>query len=236
MTPDHKPIPRSFPRPLLENTTTPFPNCFFPLFLSLPQVVQPKVMAVINVVNGCLVILVGVLYFLFLPSLSVACGACISEVLCGLYCVLNGLIFINFSTGCIKGLNSCNRKNFGFMYTFYGRFFFVVFCGSLCFGLKDPTQKTVVGNVPVFGYHWLGILTGVLSWISALFNVWAMCNYPEYSLDRGGMLTPRTTPNEGGNVVGIPMEERFKQQPPEQEQTRAANAVEFGEANDNPFA
>jgi len=200
--------------------------------LSLPQVVQPKVMAVINVVNGCLVILVGVLYFLFLPSLSVACGACISEVLCGLYCVLNGLIFINFSTGCIKGLNSCNRKNFGFMYTFYGRFFFVVFCGSLCFGLKDPTQKTVVGNVPVFGYHWLGILTGVLSWISALFNVWAMCNYPEYSLDRGGMLTP----NEADNVVGIPMEERFKQQPPEQEQTRAANAVEFGEANDNPFA
>lgn len=28
----HKPILRSFPRPLLENTTTPFPNCFFPLF------------------------------------------------------------------------------------------------------------------------------------------------------------------------------------------------------------
>ena len=122
------------------------------------------------------------------------------------------------------------------MYTFYGRFFFVVFCGSLCFGLKDPSQKTVVGNEVVFGYHWLGILTGILSWISALFNVRAMCNYPEYSVDRGGMLTPG---QQQGETVGIPLEEgRFKDIAPQQtgQTPTESNNVAFGDQNDNPFA
>ena len=95
---------------------------------------------------------------------------------------------VNFSTGIIPWLDRCNRKNFGFMYTFYGRFFFIIFAGSLCFGLKDPSLPSTSGDVIVYGQHWLGILTGILSWISGIFNVWALCNYPEYSLDRGGML------------------------------------------------
>ena len=212
-------------------------------------------MSVLNVINGALVILVGVLYFAFLPELSASCDAGMSDVLCGLYCVLNGLIFINFSTGCIKGLDKCNRKNFGFMYTFYGRFFFVVFCGSLCFGLKDPTTKKVVGNDVVFGPYWLGILTGVLSWLLALFNVWAMCNYPEYGLDRGGMLTPGASPNNPQNH-GIPLEEgRFHDVSESASASASASAsvsasasavaqkkvidtgADFGGGNDdNPFA
>jgi hypothetical protein len=194
-------------------------------------------MSVLNVINGALVILVGVLYFAFLPELSASCGACMSDVLCGLYCVVNGLIFIIFSTGCIKSLDKYNRKNFGFMYTFYGRFFFVVFCGSLCFGLKDPSQKTVVGNDVVFGSHWLGILTGILSWLSALFNVWAMCNYPEYGVDRGGMLTARAGLNNPQSA-GIPLEEgRFHDvsaSPPAVAQKDTG--ADFGSVDDNPFA
>jgi len=196
-------------------------------------------MSVLNVINGLLVILVGIMYFIFLPDLSVSCGACMSDVLCGLYCVLNGIIFIQFSTGCIKGLDRCNRKNFGFMYTFYGRFFFVVFCGSLCFGLKDPSQKTVVGNEIVFGNHWLGILTGVLSWLSAIFNVWAMCNYPEYSIDRGGMLTQGGNASNGGATAGIPMEEgRFNDVavPKQAKQAPVDQGNDFGSTDDNPFA
>ena len=192
-------------------------------------------MSVVNVINGSLVILVGVLYFAFLPEIFTARNPCIADTLCGLYCVLNGLIFINFSTGCIKGLDACNRKNFGFMYTFYGRFFFVVFCGSLCFGLKDPSQKTVVGNEVIYGSHWLGILTGVISWLSALFNVWAMCNYPEYSLDRGGMLTSATATGGDNGAIGIKMEQgRFTDVAKPQD-----TGAEFGGnpgQDDNPFA
>ena len=136
--------------------------------------------------------------------------------------VVNGVIMINFSTGIIPWLDRCNRKNFGFMYTFYGRFFFIIFAGSLCFGLKDPKLVSVAGNEKVFGSHWLGILTGTLSWLSGLLNVWALCNYPEYSLDRGGMLV--SPPTEGGKQMtpmgsngGIPNETLLRRTVPNSE-------------------
>ena len=122
------------------------------------------------------------------------------------------------------------------MYTFYGRFLFVVFSGSLCFGLKDPEHQTVVGDQIVFGFHWLGILTGVLSWMSALFNVWAMCNYPEYSLDRGGMLVSGGGSGNGQN--GTRMEEGMFEDGPQQNQQRAPAPAKQSNSDqtDNPFA
>ena len=161
---------------------------------------------------------------------------------------INGLIFVIFSTGCIPWLDAYNRRNFGFMYTFYGRFFFVLFCGSLCFGLKDPDNSSVVDGKPVYGNHWFGILTGVLSWTLSVFNVWALCNYPEYGADRGGVLRLTNNNNTGGDGGGfakppqqITMQEQqlgSSQQPLSTTEPAAplVDEAAFGAAQDNPFA
>lgn len=129
---------------------------------------------------------------------------------------------INFSTGIIPWLDKCNRKNFGFMYTFYGRFLFIIFAGSLCFGLKDPSRPD--GDESYYS-HWLGILTGTLSWISGLFNVWALCNYPEYSIDRGGMLIQQ---HESGTML-----QDMATDSGNDGNAGAAGQAEFGSSNDN---
>ena len=87
---------------------------------------------------------------------------------------------------------------------------------------------SVVGNDKVFGSHWLGILTGTLSWLSGLLNVWALCNYPEYSLDRGGMLV--SPPTEGGKQM-TPMGSNGGDT---QRDTAAQDGAEFGMADDSP--
>jgi hypothetical protein len=146
---------------------------------------------------------------------------------------------VNFSTGIIPWLDRCNRKNFGFMYTFYGRFFFIIFAGSLCFGLKDPALPSVDGDVKVYGQHWLGMLTGILSWVSGIFNVWALCNYPEYSLDRGGMLVAPPVGESGKQMAPMGGASANPQHGAEFGMAGDApqsqvGADEFG--NDNPFA
>eukprot|EP00949_MAST-11_sp_MAST-11-sp1_P004790 g4790.t1 len=150
-------------------------------------VVQPKVMYFVNLLNAGGVGFVGVFIFMSMymgdPKYPVCeAGACIQTVLCGFYSIVCGLIFLIFSLGFVGPLDRCNRKNFGFMYTFYGRFLFVCFAGSLCFALKDASTCNEKGCQQ----HWIGVLVGGLSWANAIVNVWAICNYPEYTNDRGG--------------------------------------------------
>jgi hypothetical protein len=49
--------------------------------------VNPKVMAVINFANALLIGLVGVFYFIVMPTVCPPPTVCLSDVLCGFYCV-----------------------------------------------------------------------------------------------------------------------------------------------------
>ena len=99
---------------------------------------NPIVLKLINVINGALILLVGVLYWLSIPQNPTRS---IQAALIGTYSIACGIIFLVFSIGFGK-IDTCNRKNCGFVYTFYGRFLFVIFAGSLCFGLPDPQQTS----------------------------------------------------------------------------------------------
>ena len=49
--------------------------------------VNPKVMAVTNFLNALLIGLVGVFYFIVMPTICPPPKVCLSDVLCGFYCV-----------------------------------------------------------------------------------------------------------------------------------------------------
>lgn len=140
-------------------------------------------MQIFNFLNGALVLLTGIYYWLTLPQVSDHCGACIGYVLAGAYSIMNGIIYLLVSMNCVGPLDRMNRRWCGFVYTATGRFFFIVFAGSMCFALKDPAAKTSDG----YKMHPLGVVAGSLSWANAFFNVWAICNYPEYTDNRGGI-------------------------------------------------
>ena len=77
----------------------------------------PFVLGVINVVNSILILLTGVMFFIGLQKAPP--NKLMQQALCGLYTVCAGLIFLTFSVGGGHWVDLWNRKNCGFIYTFY---------------------------------------------------------------------------------------------------------------------
>lgn len=70
------------------------------------------------------------------------------------------------------------RRNFGFMFSFYGRTFFILFCATMLFAL----------NV------WLGWLMGVITALNGIFNGYVICVHPAF---KSGELNARSDPYGG---------------------------------------
>ena len=204
---------------------------------------NPIVLKLINVINGALILLVGVLYWLSIPQNPTRS---IQAALIGTYSIACGIIFLVFSIGFGK-IDTCNRKNCGFVYTFYGRFLFVIFAGSLCFGLPDSQQTSADAKAAggMLSSSVLGMVAGLLSWANALFNLWVICMLPEYSENIGANAGPETnaagTSGPGsfqppsGKDVGVPPDAFGSNS----NWGASDNSQKFGGGNsgdDNPFA
>jgi hypothetical protein len=206
-------------------------------------VTHPAVLKGINVLNGAGLITVGILYFLRISPLSA-----IQQSLCGFYSIICGLIFLIFSIG-FGQLDTCNRRNCGFVYTFYGRFLFVVFAGSLCFGLPDPAEDAAAAKAAkaTLAGSALGMAVGFISWANAFFNLFIICMMPEYSNAIGGDAGPNVqqgAPNAGPGSFQPPSEQSVisnsKPDPFGANQSwNAPDSSAYGAGNsgdDNPFA
>ena len=190
----------------------------------------PFVLGVINVVNSILIFLTGVMFFIGLQKAQP--NKLMQQALCGLYTVCAGLIFLTFSVGGGHWVDLWNRKNCGFIYTFYGRMLFILFAGSLCFALpsNDAKDATASSSMAV-GASFYGSIVGYFTWANGFFNMWIICMMPEYSanIGEGAVSTKQASkPTAGPGSF----------QPPKQSDVRAPNEVPadaFG-SNDSSWA
>lgn len=123
-----------------------------------------------NMLNGVAMIVFGILGFL---NLFFALN--ITTVTINIYIMFFGLLLTclecNFSNLAPKF-----RRNFGFMFSFLGRIFFIFFSGTMCFASDSI----------------LGYIIGAVTMVNALFNGYIVCMHPAFR--RGGELSGATDP------------------------------------------
>ena len=188
----------------------------------------PLVLGIINFINAALIILTGIFFFVGLPK---AGSKVVQQALCGFYTLCAGLIFLTFSVGGGHWVDTWNRKNCGFIYTFYGRMLFILFAGSLCFALPSNDAKDATSSSTVaLGASFFGSIVGYVTWFNSFFNMWLICMMPEYSANIGadaGSLTSGSSQAKSGPGSF---------QPPKQNDVRRPNEVPedaFGSNNAN---
>jgi hypothetical protein len=187
----------------------------------------PLVLGIINFINSACIILIGVLFFIGLPN---AGSKIIQQTLCGFYTLCAGLIFLTFSIGGGHWVDTWNRRNCGFMYTFYGRMLFILFAGSLCFALPSNDAKDATSSSSVaLGASFFGSIVGYVTWFNGFFNMWIICMMPEYSANIGATANGSTNGQPKTSGPG-------SFQPPKQDDVRSPNEVPadaFGSHNSN---
>ena len=62
------------------------------------------------------------------------------------------------------------RRNFGFLYSYSGRTLFILFIASLCLGTTSDNG----------GITELGWITGILTFINAMFNCFVVYSHPAF--------------------------------------------------------
>lgn len=113
------------------------------------------IMRFINLVNAGLLGLSSVMGFMNIDNVYV--------VYLSVYLAMFSLVLLAFELRLPKWEERF-RRLFGFMYSFWGRTLFLVFCGTLNFGID----------------YWVCILVGVLTLINSFFNCFIICQHPEF--------------------------------------------------------
>jgi len=159
-----------------------------------------------NMCNGLSLITLGILVFIVgLSQLS------FTSVTVSAYSVFFGLLLSCLECN-IANLARPLQRNFGFMFSFAGRTFFIVFCGSMAFAM---------GN-------WLGYLVGSLTLLNGMFNGYVICVHPAF---KSGELSAQGDPY-GGYTGGEKEMLAYLQTKPELAAKAQGAALSF--ARDNP--
>jgi COPI associated protein len=140
-----------------------------------------RVLRVFNMLNGLTMIATAILVF-FVSIVSISFTSLITS---GLVCFF-GILLTCLECN-ILGIAPKLRKNFGFVFSFWGRAVFIVFCGSMVMALS----------------YWLAYIIGGVTMLNGFFNGFVICVHPAF---RTGELSATNDPF-GGYTGG---EEEFK--------------------------
>lgn len=163
-----------------------------------------------NIVDGILITLCYPLALTF----SVADLSIFSNLFFFSYCTGFGILLVLFECN-TKALRARLKRNFGFMFSFLGRGFFLFFLASLCY-ISDSG---------------LGTLIAIFTLLNACLNVFAMLTRREFKA--GGQLSIWRDPTQNyqSNAASA---RQFAENNPELARKAAAQAVEV--ARQNPDA
>ena len=140
----------------------------------------------------------------------------------GTYTTLFGLLLCCFE--CRIGVFEATvRRNFGFMFSFHGRIFFLFFASTVCLGLTGGSNQ------------WVGILVGIVSIVNCLFNtivIWCHPGFGKGGISRSGDPTQGYT--KGGDEISRAGKTYLKNNPDlakKAAQGAASGAVSFAQQN-----
>ena len=151
-------------------------------------------MRVLNLINGAGLIAAGVLMLMAVPTCTGQCPAA-SMAIIAFYLVVFGALLFAYEARLGVRYQAFFRKYFGFMYGYWGRFFFILFLGSLTFGVFN----TSVNFWPVT------LIVGIYTFANALLNCFIIRQHPGFqsgeaqSLATGGI--GDASPHGGGGGV-----------------------------------
>lgn len=158
-----------------------------------------------NLSNGLLLIVTGILVFITgMVNISFA-----SITVSG-YVVFFGLLMTCLECQ-VGNLAPKFKRNFGFMFSFYGRTIFILFCSTMLFALNA----------------WLGYLAGSLTAVNGIFNGYVICVHPSF---KSGELSAKGDPF-GGYTGGEKEMLSFLQRNPAIANKAAGAAVSFAKEN-----
>lgn len=160
---------------------------------------------VLNLLNGLLLILVGILIFI-VASFTIT----FTTVTVSIY-----LVFFGALLSCLEcNVGSCAprfKANFGFMFSFLGRTLFILFCATLLYSLN----------------YIAGWIVGTFTALSGLFNGYVICIHPAF---RSGDLSMTGDPYGGYTGGDKEMMDYLKRNP--EVASRATGALtSFAAAN-----
>lgn len=153
---------------------------------NLPAQTVSILLRVFNLTNA---VLLGVTcYFAYQIANS------ITRAFLATYIGLFALILFLFETR-VRWSAQIIRRNFGFLFTYTGRTFFIIFLGAVCFGMLDSDKKSTNG------YKWcLGV--GIATMANAIFNCFIICNHPQFQdLNKANMAKNETAGNDPSKMT-----------------------------------
>ena len=172
---------------------------------------------VANLSNGLCIIAGGVASFLTPATLLSMTSIAIAG-----YIILFGCVLFCFECR-LKRMEETIRRNFGFLFSYSGRTIFILFIASLCLGTTGDNGISI----------W-GIITGVLTFLNAMFNCFVVYSHPAF---RSGAISKDGDPTAGyksGDALAGGAALTFAQNNPELAKKAAKGAVNY--AKENPEA
>jgi len=127
-----------------------------------------KLLRFINLINAVGLVAAGVLNLIVIP---VCTGSkCLPTAVISIQLVVFGVLLFAYEARMGAAYDAFLRKRFGFLYGQWGRFFFILFLGSLCFGILYTD----------LALWYVQALVGAFSLANALLNCFVIRNHPGF--------------------------------------------------------
>jgi hypothetical protein len=127
-----------------------------------------KLLRFINLINSIGLVATGVVNLLTIPFCSGS--KCLPTGVISVQLCIFGVLLFAYEARMGNRYDAFVRKQFGFLYGHWGRFFFILFLASLCFGIIY-TDLTL---------WWVQVLVGAFTLANALLNCFVIRHHPGF--------------------------------------------------------
>jgi hypothetical protein len=115
----------------------------------------------------------------------------VTRIFLTIYQMLFGLLVLLFELR-VGPVARWIKRQFGFMFTFFGRLVFLVLISAVTFGMLHPRPPSIVGEKAAadweYSYSWvLGV--GIATVVNAVINAFVLCSHPHFKTDPQGKIT-----------------------------------------------
>jgi hypothetical protein len=127
-----------------------------------------KLLRFINLINAVGLVAAGVVNLMTIPLCAGA--KCLPTAVISVQLTVFGILLFGYEARMGSTYDAFLRRQFGFLYGSWGRFFFILFLASLCFGIIY-TDLTL---------WWVQAIVGAFSLANALLNCFVIRNHPGF--------------------------------------------------------
>jgi len=127
-----------------------------------------KLLKFINLLNAVGLVATGVVNLIIIPLCTGS--KCLPTAIISLQLIIFGVMLFGYEARMGTKYDAFLRRQFGFLYGQWGRFFFILFLASLCFGI-------IYTDLDLW---WVQVIVGAFSLANALLNCFVIRNHPGF--------------------------------------------------------